>query len=118
MNEYAILCGDDSHLLESRPSVLRTADIEVVTTLGLPALLIFAASHPADLIVLCHSLSRDDQRSVFSCIRERYNAAEVIVLTSGSEAEPPEMGKCLSAFEGPLALVQLSRKLLGFGDRQ
>ena len=110
---YAILCGNDQQLLQSRASVLRTVPIRAFITHGLSELESFVAEEAPELVVLCHSLSREEQRQAFVWVQSRYTSAKVIVLTSGLETQASSLGFNLNSSQGPQALVELSLKLLG-----
>ena len=109
---YAILCGNDQQLLNSRASVLRTAPLETAVTLGLNEFRSFLAKKPVNLVVLCHSLSRDEQAQAYAWVQSHYSFAKVIVLTSGLETQAASLGVSLNSSDGPEALVQLSLELL------
>lgn len=83
-----LLFGNDPLLLKSRQMVLESAGYEVYAAPSILALNHILANHPAshpiDLMILCHSLSDEESNRARSLARARFPRMEVVILAVNS----------------------------------
>lgn len=108
-----LLYGHDLDLLETRRLVLEYAGFraEVVTSLEDAEKIVTA--QPANLFVLCHSLSPRECENALRLAHSRQSVMKSLVLVTSAPAY--RLGKddeLLNSFDGPTALVATVKRLL------
>lgn len=110
---YTVLCGTDLALLEIRAAVLRTAAFQTAIAVGLSELEELATGRQVDLLVLCHSLQSKEQEQATRNVRALWTSTKTIVLSKdGCSTQAAAGSICLNIFEGPQALIKLSKKIM------
>ncbi len=111
-----VVClGRDLQLLRTRLQVLvkryDAVEVSSVEQLGeLPA-------EPAfDLVLLCHSLSREDCRASVEIAEQRWPEAKILALTTGGFQTPYERADAVVAgLHGPVVLLKAIDQLIQRG---
>jgi CheY-like chemotaxis protein len=62
--------GHDHHLLSLRSRMLRSAGFDVIEAYSASDALRLAQSDAVDLVLVCHTLPKQEQRSIISAIRK------------------------------------------------
>ncbi len=111
-----VVCfGRDLELLRTRVQVLsrRYDAVEVASVDQLAAL----PAEPAfDLVLLCHSLSREECRASAEIAEQCWPQAKVMVLTAGgSEALYERADAVVASIQGPVVLLQAIDRLIRQG---
>ena len=110
---YILIYGYDIDLLHTRRLVLQQAGFNVDVLTRLKDVEEIAATHEADLLILCHSLSPDECKKALKLAHSRQRALKCLVLvTRAPVCRLGEGDELLSSFDGPGALVSAVTKLL------
>jgi DNA-binding response OmpR family regulator len=101
-------------LLESRRLVLEHAGFHVQPVSDFAHLNSAARSGPVELFVLCHSLSAQQCSEAIMLIHNQWPQAKILILHTGvAKCEARVTDETLNAMEGPRALLQTVRKMMG-----
>ncbi len=99
-------------LLSLRSEVLRRNHFVVQTARGVGELDEAAVRADTKLVVLCHSLSREEQEVAALRILLLAAQAKVITMTHSAISEAVAFGVPVASSDGPRALVDPSKKLV------
>ena len=116
MVKKLLMCGVDLPLLTTREAVLRHNNFETSAAYGLDSLTAGIAGGAIDLVILCHTLSEQDQVLAMSLIREHQPSAKILVLTTSGTKEFAGCAS-LNTDEGPRALIEKARQLTTDNDQ-
>lgn len=70
--------------------------------------------HPYDLLVLCHTLSDDEQEFLSRIARAVYAPVEVLALHRASQKEKPYANHLCDVSKGPWELVKMCAQIVGY----
>src|SRR5271170_5927078 len=108
-----LIYGYDNDLLHTRRLVLQQAGFNVEVLTRLKDVEEIAATHEADLLILCHSLSPIQCENALKMAHSGQRALKCLVLVTGAPVcRLGEEDEFLSSFEGPVALVSTVTKVL------
>lgn len=112
MTKRLLLCGNDEALLETRRAILALEGYDV--TVGKPSIMSKMAEVQADLLILCSSLSRDEQRTLLERSHESQPTLKTLIVVTGRQDDPPPspIDTPFFAFDGPERFVKQCRSLL------
>lgn len=106
--------GLDASLLQTRVWVLEKTGFEVVGVMTLGDLEDVLASKSIGLLVLCHTLSRDERHNALTEIRVLQPQAKKLLITSFNDLRSEEQHEpTIGAFDGAHALIACARTILG-----
>ncbi len=113
MGSIAVVCvGHDKVLLQTRKLVLER-DYSVATVTSLGGLAPSVLGEQVALVVLCHSLSRQQRIQAARRVRETWPQAKVLEMLSSSENQAVAAGsEVLLGLDGPVALLKKVAALL------
>ena len=106
-----VICGNDKDLLETRAMVLATANFQVELLIGVEALQTAHINAETRLVVLCHSLSDREQNQAIQKLQQTLPKTAILALNSSARSHPLLGAASFDTFEGPQALIALSRQL-------
>ena len=113
MQAQIIVCGLDQILLGTRQQVLRKAGFDVAATASPDEILPLVQDYAINGIVLCHTLSFEQQLRAITTLRRYRPAAKSIVLTKNDSGHIPEEAHAsFNTSEGPRALIHALERLL------
>jgi hypothetical protein len=105
-----LMCGKDPFLLETRRLVLASEGLLVSCVLGLYDLEHVLQNSHAHLILLCHSLSPEEQEQ--ACVKIRRTSPEShILLLSTYDRMVPRATSVVNCFDGPERLISAIAEL-------
>ena len=107
-----VIFSHDVRLAETRGWVLQKAGFRVVQARDLAGAGESLAAEGAELVILCHTLTPEDQQRALTSIHKLRPQARTLVMVGESPSfeEDPHVA-ILSAFAGPKALIDATRKL-------
>ena len=108
---HILVCGNDKDLLETRALVLASAPFEVEMVIGIEALRSRHIDVKTRLIVLCHSLSDQEQSEAAQQVQQALPKTPILTLNSLARRSSLLSSATMDPFEGPRAMIALSRKL-------
>jgi hypothetical protein len=109
-----LVYGSDPQLLATRRWMLEQAGARVLAATKLSDFSELAPDEAIDLIVFCHSLSKDQCDCAFADAHTRWPEVQILVLVSGSCGCQPRVSDLVAdASLGPAYFVQTVAKLLG-----
>jgi hypothetical protein len=111
MAPHAILVGHDPALLALRAFMLQRAQF-TIGIVNMNSLRKYEHLSHVGLVVLCHTLSVEEQASAYGFITLHSPSVRIISMTKSYEEERFVAGVQISATEGPHALVDLCCKLI------
>ncbi|HEV2989006.1 MAG TPA: hypothetical protein VG759_11225 [Candidatus Angelobacter sp.] len=101
----------DESLLRARHWILETAGFNVTSAFGLAQATTHVRSGAFDLVIIGHSIPRQDKKSLLKMLRSHHHCRVLALYKAGDE--PFECAAhWLEAGEGPEALVSAVRKIL------
>jgi hypothetical protein len=111
---YALLCGKDKHLLDTRARLLQFVQVESVVALavgeleGIPSQLAFG------LAVLGQLLTRSELEEAISIVRRRWPAAKILIFHLAADAPGRPLADCeyLTTLESPQVFLEKAKRLL------
>jgi hypothetical protein len=108
-----VLCvGDDKTLLQTRKLVL-AQQFSVETADALSELTISAQGESIALVVLCHSLSREQRYLAAQIVKETWPQAKILeVLASRENQAASANSEVILGLDGPVALLEKAATLL------
>ncbi len=111
-----ILClSQNLLLLETRRAVLaRRYDVVSIATVD--EMIRLAPERPFDVVLLCHTISKEDCHYASEFARRRWPGTKILALTSDSAscvAEHPD--RVVPGLDGPVALLNAIRDLIPSG---
>ena len=112
MASEVLVCGTDADLLRTRASVLSSAGFQVQSVFGVAELERYSRETSPALIILCHSLSPQDQTTASEYAGRVWPDCPVLFLNARNTGIPAA-GTCFNTFEGPAKLIEISRRLTG-----
>jgi hypothetical protein len=108
-----LVFSHDQMLLETRQLILE-AFFRVVGAGKIQEAETLIAKHKFDLIVLCHSLPRQESQRVLDLVDEQCPETKVLILTiPGSDPIHPVSNQDLMTESGPYYLLKKSADILG-----
>ena len=117
MQAQIIVCGLDQSLLATRQQVLRKAGFDVLALASLDEILPIVQGYPIKGIVLCHTLSFEQQLRAITTLRRYRPAAKSLVLTKNDSGHIPDGAHAsFNTSEGPRALLQALERLFPLGS--
>ena len=108
-----VLAGQDIRLLKTRAEVLKKTGADVLYCSGSAALTVVTAEKP-DLLVLCHTLAREEAEAMADKVYACCPDTRVLLVVSGVAADRPyEDAKFdASCLPEPARLIALTTELL------
>jgi len=108
-----LVYGKDEALLGTRTMVLENAGFRVLSTFDYTDVEAIFRSGDVALVVICHSVSREDCEAVLTLASDRNQTVNTLVLTtSTSQHTEKSPGAILHALDGPRKLVEIVQHLL------
>ena len=115
MSSAIVICGTDLSLLGTRQRILQVSGYEVLATDKPYEIPLLVQEHPLNALILCYSLTFEQQLlAIMSLRRYRYAAKSIVLVKSDRRAIPDGASISFSTSLGPKALVQTLRQLLLF----
>jgi DNA-binding NtrC family response regulator len=114
MPKRILVCGADETLVETRRSILARSGYEVGTYTVLTAADRIPASPEVDLLVLCSSLSRDQQLTLLDQSHEERPGQKNLVVIAGKQDDRISSAEDIpfTALDGPAKFVKQVDSLL------
>lgn len=112
MNQRILSCGNDEVLLQTRSLVLATAGFEVEVIVGVKGLLDRQFGSEVGLIVLCHTLSEQEQKQASRRLQLTLPGTPTLSLRGVWQGRDTRSTPAIDSFAGPKALIAHSRKLI------
>ena len=106
----------DPSLLTTREMILRAAGYKVLSVLGVEGALAQAGSNHFDLVIIGHSIPIEDRRGILQRVRQFSKAPVLSLWKVGPEEVLDAADYQLEASEGPIALLDMVRKIFDGGD--
>jgi len=106
----------DRTLSTTRGMILAAAGYEVRSALGLETALAQIDRRDFDLIIMGHSIPREDQSKILRQVRKSTKAPILVLWKVGPEKRLDTADYQLEASEGPLALLNTVRRIFADGD--
>ena len=101
----------DPQLLQTRGQVLQRAGYQVWTASNLSELVELTSQPKMDVMLLCHTLSKDECGRALAVTHARWPKMQTIALVAGVSGCPPAVADAvLYATDGPVKLIQAVRE--------
>ncbi len=107
-----LMFGRDAQLLATRRMVLEMAGYCVLPAASLADFDRLASSNHFDLLILCHTLSREDCGRAVASKLSRRPSARGLTLTAGARGCATLLDQALDVLDGPAKLVSTVSQLL------
>lgn len=104
---HLLSVGYDKHLMHSRALVLRHAGFIVEEAFGLKNALDLVNSDSIDLMILCHTLSRQERGLLISAVRKVRRMLPIVCIEAKDYDLSPQ--GCITAHNDPTELVDTVR---------
>lgn len=104
---HLLSVGYDKHLMHSRALVLRHAGFTVEEAFGLKSALALVNSDSIDLMILCHTLSRQERALLISAVRKVRRLLPIVCIEAKDYDLSPQ--GCITAHNDPTELVNTVR---------
>ena len=112
MDSPVIVCSTDKGLLSTRRQVLEKGGFSVLATASPDEILPLIQVQSIKALILCHTLTPEQQRRALTALRRYRPTAKSIVLTMGAGESVPEGAHAsCSTSEGPRALIKAVKQL-------
>ena len=111
---HLLSVGYDRILMRSRSLVLREAGFQVDEAYNVLGALGLVKADSIDVLVLCHTLSKDDRRRLIHGAREARRRLPILCITRQAH-DLPEAG-CVAVENDPAELVKCLRQELDEGS--
>ena len=92
--------------------MLASAGLNVSAVYGFVEFVQSIEDQDCDLLIICHSLSAEEQNRAVQLIRQRVRLEPILVLTKGQRDTAVEHCEMMSASDGPANLIAKSRMIL------
>lgn len=106
----------DRSLLTTRGLILSAAGYQVRSLLGLEAALAEIGLNEFDLVIIGHSISLEDRNKILRRVRKLSKAPILALSKLGPEEKLDGADYQLEASEGPIALLEMVRRILDRSD--
>lgn len=112
----SILCiSNDESLRHTREWILKTAGFRVTSALGLTEATGHFQSGASDLVLIGHSMPKEDKRTLLRLLRTQ-NRISVLLLRRAGDEQIPGADHYVDASQGPDAIVSAVRRALKLPD--
>jgi DNA-binding response OmpR family regulator len=108
-----LVYGKDVQLLDTRSWVLQRAGFDVHYVQDIPSAALFLREHGSDLLILCHTLSADEQEAATVIAQAARSETKVLVMTT-EDSNRTKGGPViyLNALAGPVDLIDKAKQTL------
>ena len=100
--------GHDHHLLSLRSAILETAGFDVIEAYSVCDALRLAQSDAVDLVLICHTIPKPEQKRLVAAIRDRRRLMPVLCVIAHDVVMPAE--GCIGARAAPQLLLEALRQ--------
>ncbi len=108
-----LIYGRDHDLLETRRLVLQKAGFQAWTVTNLADVEKITITQPSDLLILCHSLSREECQYALAMSHLRQPGMKNLVMAGTTPVcKLGQDDELVSSFDGPRALIATVNRLL------
>lgn len=102
--------GNDHHLLPLRSMVLESAGFDVIEAYSVNDALRLAQSDAVDLVLICHTVPKQEQKRLIAAIRERRRLMPVLCVIAHDFAMAAD--NCIITDNAPQLLLEALHKAL------
>lgn len=102
--------GNDHHLLPLRSMVLESAGFDVIEAYSVNDALRLAQSDAVDLVLICHTVPKQEQKRLIAAIRERRRLMPVLCVIAHDFAMAAD--NCIITDNAPQLLLDALHKAL------
>ncbi|HEX6466108.1 MAG TPA: hypothetical protein VFZ99_02320 [Terriglobales bacterium] len=111
-NKATILYGEnDNSILESQTAIFEQAGYSVCKAIGRKAIEQAVARQGFDIVVLGHTLTRDDRHHLPYMAKKGHEDTRILVLHASGRH--PQVDKSMDSREGPRAILEAVADLVG-----
>lgn len=107
-NTRILSVGHDHHLLSLRSLVLESAGFDVIEAYTVSDALRLAQSDAVDLVLICHTIPKPEQKRLVAVIHERRRLMPVLCVIAHDFVTPAE--NCFGASPTPQLLLDALRQ--------
>ena len=107
-----LVYGREPVLLQSRHWVFEVAGFRVASAANLAKARQIAQREPIDLLVLCHTLSKDEYREAVAWADSLPGLKRIVLLPAGAPCSEVSSEEVLNQLAGPRELVAAAHRLL------
>jgi DNA-binding response OmpR family regulator len=113
MSQYLILSvGLDPSLMKTRTTLLANAGYSVLPSFTIRDAFQIFTSHDIDMVILCHTIPKEDKIQLIASIRERNKRTPVISLHADGEPKDEPVDRYVHSLDGPEAFLSCVAQVL------
>jgi CheY-like chemotaxis protein len=106
--------GHDHHLLSLRSQILRHEGFDVIEAYSASDALRLAQSDAVDLVLVCHTLPRQEQRSLISAIRKHRRLIPILCVIANNFVLPADTARATAERHPQQLLEGLHRAVMNY----